>query len=155
MDKANIIFLKANDRSALFINVKYLYSIQKYISDNVSILLYNNDPENNGSKLLALGVLLIRININQLFKSLQLSGNLVPNNKPNEMTNLQVSQKWVLEQKNKGDLTFIFYSIISHYLKCFVDSIASLQNSKFCKAVKKQVLILLEEPSFLFDLITH
>lgn len=106
--------------------MKYLYSIQKYTSDNVSILLYNNDLENNGSKLLALGVLLIRININQLFKSLQLSGNLVPNNKPNKLINVQASQKWVLEQKNKGDLTFIFYSTISHYLNCFIDPIASL-----------------------------
>ena len=77
-------------------------------------------------------------------EDLRLPEDLGPNNQPNEPTNMQVTRRWILEQKEKGDLTFGFYSAISQCLRCFADPTASLQNSDFRRTIEEQVLAPLE-----------
>ena len=155
-NKADIIFLRAKDGSASSVDVKHPYLTREHKSDNASVIPHNGYPENDCSKLLALGVLLIEINASQPLESMRLPGDLVPDSEPNELTDLQAGRRWVLEQKNKGNLTLGFSSAISHCLKCFVDPTASLQNPDFRRAVEEQVLAPLEEEfSILFDPTAH
>lgn len=155
-DKADIIFLRAKDGSASSVDVRHPYPTREHRSDNARLIRHKNYPKNDCSKLLALGVLLIEINAGQPIESLRLPGDLIPDSEPNELTDLQASRRWVLEQKDKGNLTIGFSSAISHCLKCFVDPNASLQNLDFRKAVEEHVLAPLEEEfSFLFDPTAH
>ena len=152
-DKADIIFLRAKDGSASSVDVKHPYLTREHKSDNASVITHNNYPQNDCSKLLALGV---QINASQPLESMRLPGDLVPDSEPNELTEPQAGRRWVLEQKNKGYLTLGFYSAISHCLNCFVDPTANLQNPDFRRAVEEHVLAPLEEEfSFLFDPTAH
>ena len=146
-DKGDNIFFRAKEESALSVDVKHPYLTREHTSD----IRHKPYPGNDCSKLLALGVLLIEINASRPIEKLRLPGDAVPDSEPNELTDLQVSRRWILEQKNKGDLTHAFYSAISHCLKCFVDPTASLQNPDSRRAVEEQILEPLEEElNFLF-----
>ena len=155
-DKADIIFLRAKDGSGLSVDMKHPYLTREHMSDNTGAMRHNAYPGNDCSKLLSLGVLLMEIDSGQPIENLRLPEDLGPNNEPNELSNLQAARRWILEQKNKGDLTFAFYSAISHCLKCFVDPTASLQNTDFRRTVEEQVLAPLEEEmNFLLGTTVH
>lgn len=144
-DKADILFLLSKDGSASSVDVKHPYLIREHKSNNASVIPHKIHPANDCSKLLALAVLLIEINASQPLESVRLPEDLVLDSGPNELNDLQACRRWILEQKNKGDLTQGFHSAISHCLKCFVDPTASLQNPDFRRAVEEQVLAPLED----------
>jgi hypothetical protein len=97
------------------------------------------------SRLLSLGIMLLEINYGQSIENLRRPEDLGPNHKPNELSNLQAAKRWMIEQNDKGNLSWAFSNAISHCLKCFVDPTASLHNPEFCKTIEEQVLAPLED----------
>jgi hypothetical protein len=143
--KADIIFLRANDGSAVTVDVKHPYLTREHKSDPIQLVRHNVFSGNDCSKLLALGTMLLEICGGQPIENLRRPEDLGPNNEPNELSNLGAARRWLLEQKRKGDISFAFYSAISHCLKCFVDPTANLENMEFARTIEEQVLAPLEE----------
>ncbi|KAI9699903.1 MAG: hypothetical protein M1820_006965 [Bogoriella megaspora] len=143
--KADIIFLRAKDASKSSIDLKHPYLTREHAKSNTKSIRHSSAPDNDCSKLLALGVLLMEINSGKPIEHLRRAEDTSPNNERNELIDLQILRRWMLEQKNKGELTFAFYSAIAHCLKCFVDPTASLQNPEFRTTIESQILSPLEE----------
>jgi hypothetical protein len=141
-NKAHIVFLRANDGSAMIVDVKHPYLTREHKPDDIQLVRHDDNSQNDCSKLLALGVMLLEICCGQTIENLHQPEDLGPNN---ELSNLSAARRWLLEQKNKGDISFAFYSAIFHCLKCFVDPTANLENMAFAQAVEEQVLAPLEE----------
>lgn len=155
-DKADIVFLRAKDGSALSVDVEHPYLIREHTLDDTRQIQRNAYPGSDSSKVLGLGILLVEICSGQPIESLRHPEDLGPSGEPNEITNLQAIRRWILEQENKGNLTPAFRSAISHCLKCFVDPTASLQNPDFRRTVEEQVIAPLEdEMNYLFGPTTH
>ncbi|ERF72611.1 hypothetical protein EPUS_08747 [Endocarpon pusillum Z07020] len=143
--KADIFFLRAKDGSAVAVDVKHPYLACEHKSDKIQIVRHNVFSENDSSKLLALGTMLLEICCGQPIENLRRAEDLGPNNEPSELSNLSAARRWLREQKSKGDISFAFYSAILHCLKCFVDPTADLENREFSRTIEEQILAPLEE----------
>jgi hypothetical protein len=144
-NKSDIIFLRAKDGGCTFADVKHPYLTRTHTPDSVLQVRKNAMLGNDCSKLLALGIMLLEINHGQPIEHLRRPEDLGPNNQANELTNLQAAKRWLIDQKDKGNLSWAFFNAISHCLKCFVDPSASLQNEEFCRTIEEQVLAPLED----------
>ena len=143
--KADIIFLRANDGSAVTVDVKHPYLAREHKPDHIQLVRHNVFAGNDCSKLLALGTMLLEICCGQPIEDLRRPEDLGPNNEPNELSNLSAARRWLGEQKRKGDISLGFYSAILHCLKCFVDPTANLEKMEFARTIEEQVLAPLEE----------
>lgn len=151
-DTADIIFLRANDKSGVSVDVRHPYLTREYKSDNARPSPHNTYPNNDCPKLVALGVLLIEINANQPFESLRIPEDHDANSERIGLDNLLTCKTWVEEQKNKGKLSNAFLSAILYCFKCFLNPSTSLQDREFRKTVEKEVLApLVEDFGFLVD----
>lgn len=143
--KANIIFLRASNDSAVTVDIKHPYLAREHKSDHLQLIRHHSVSENDCSKILALGIMLLEICCGQPIENLRRPEDLCPKNEPNELSNLGTARRCLLEQKGKGNISFAFYSAISHCLKCFVDPEANLDNMEFTRNMEEQVLAPLEE----------
>lgn len=142
--KADIIFLRANDGSAVAVDVKHPYLAREHKSDHVQLVRHNVFSGNDCSKLLALGIMLLEICCGQPIENMRRPEDHGPN-EPNELSNLGAARRWLLEQNGRGNISLAFCSAISHCLKCFVDPTADLENIAFTRTIEELVLAPLEE----------
>ncbi|KAF2465073.1 uncharacterized protein BDR25DRAFT_295894 [Lindgomyces ingoldianus] len=149
--KTDIVFLRTVDASGLSVSIRHPYLKKEHRWGDQEWTERDAHSMNDCSKLLGLGVLLVEITSGRSIESMRLREDLGPNGYANEVTDLQVARRWLLEQKNSGNLTLGFESAISHCLKSYVDPTSRLRSEDFRGTVKNEVLApLRREMSLLF-----
>ncbi|EER25963.1 hypothetical protein D8B26_008293 [Coccidioides posadasii str. Silveira] len=143
-NKTDIMFFRAKESSAAAVDIRYPYLTCEHHHNPPPDGQNIASPGDDCSKILSLGVLLLEISCGQPIEKLRQADDLGPDNKPNELSDLNTVRRWLMTQKNKGDISFAFYSAISHCLKCYVDPASNLEDMEFARNIEEQILAPLE-----------
>ncbi|KAF4880732.1 hypothetical protein CGCSCA1_v000446 [Colletotrichum siamense] len=142
--RRSIAFLRLKGGNASSVDIRHPYLTCQYCADEPSPQFKSDVPPAGRINMLALAIMLVELKCGSPIESLWQDQDLPPDGQPNMWTDLSTVTRWLDVQVNEGNLSFGFTSAITYCLQCYVNPIASLDDTEFVQSIEENVLEPLE-----------